>query len=378
MRSIRYSTIRLKFRKLVAATALFALVAGIAPHPASATLQTDPKALYRTMKSAFDRGAANGWHFADEVYYFSTVLDAGRAYELVRRDDPDNLTIKGLALDLATRLNYDPLLNRDAALWYVRLAAGAYTNDPSRGAAAKALLAKLDVEDANLATLAHDADADATANAAAYPNDVEALIDQVDADLRAYDLTKDVHYRSIALARAAQPVFPIGLVPTDTNKSLLAAANGAREGKPGFDDNDRLAARAMFSHKASAKSIAIIGRVLSHDAYLVITAPADEYFGHTKLSPIGVSNEIIRIGKYLDAGWGDRMTGDTLYVVDTLEDMRHQYPRDYEVPRLLLRVYTLLGRMNSAEAKSAAKKVRRTLTVEYNASPEARSLLASS
>ena len=330
------------------------------------------------MKAAFDRGTTNGWHFADEVYYFSTVLDAGRAYELVRRDDPDNYAIKGLAIDLATRLHYNPLTNRDAALWYVRAAAEAYANDAAHGVASKALLAKLDAEDANVTVLARDADADATANVLAYPGDAEALVDQVDADLRAYDLTKDVHYRSTALLRAAQPVFPVGLVQGDTNALLLAFAADARNGKPGYDDNDQLAARAMFSHKASAKNVPVIGRVLSHDAYLVITAPADEYFGHTKLSPIGVSNEIVRIGKYLDAGWGDRMTGDTLWVVDTIDDMRHQYPRDYEVPRLLLRVYTLLGRMHSDDAIAAAKKVRRILTVEYNASPEARSLLAAS
>ena len=46
--------------------------------------------------------------------------------------------------------------------------------------------------------------------------------------------------------------------------------------------------------------------------YLVITAPADEYFGQTKLSPIGVRNALLHISKYLDAGWGTRMTGDAL------------------------------------------------------------------
>jgi len=117
--------------------------------------------------------------------------------------------------------------------------------------------------------------------------------------------------------------------------------------------------------------------VLSHDAYLVITAPADEYFGRTKLSPIGVSNELTRIDKYLDAGWGDRMTPDALYVLDSLVDWQHQYPRDYELPRLLLRSYQTLGRIDSPAALAAQAEVRRTLTVDYNASPEARSLLSS-
>jgi hypothetical protein len=370
---MRSWTIPRKFSKLAAALAL----AAVLPTSAGATLQTDPQALSRTMKAAYDRGVAGGWHFADSVYYFSTVLDAGRAYELVRRDDPDNRTLKGYTVDLATKLHYDALLSRDAAEWYVRVAAAANTDDPVRGEQARALLVKLDADDADPIRLAQDADTDATLNATAAPRDVEALLEQVDADMRAYLITKDAHYRSLALLRAAQPGFPIGLVGDDTYKLLWPAAQDARSGAAGYSDVDRQAAVAMFSHKASAKVIATIGRVLSHNAYLVITAPADEYFGQTKLSPLGVRNELTRIGKYLDAGWGNRMTKDTLWVIDSLEDWQHQYPRDYELPRLLLQTYQTLGRMDSPDAQKAEADVRRTLTIDYNATTEARSLLTS-
>ena len=346
------------------------------PAAASATLQTDPQALTRTMKAAYARGAANGWHFADDVYYFSTVLDAGRAYQLVRRDDPDNATLEGYTLDLAAKLHYNPLTNRDAAEWYVRGAAAANAGDPVRGAAARGLLAKLDADDADPILMARDADEDATLNATGAPTDVEALLDQVDADLRAYLLTKDAHYRSLALLRAAQPAFPIGFVPEDTGKLLWAAAQAARSGERGYSDVDRQAAVAMYSHQRSSRVIPTIGRVLSHNAYLVITAPADEYFGQTKLSPLGVRNELTRIGKYLDAGWGNRMTKDTLWVIDSLEDWQHQYPRDYELPRLLLQTYQTLARMDSPEAQKAEADVRRTLTIDYNATNEARALLS--
>ncbi len=369
--STRFWTIPRKFRKLAAAVALAAAL----PAAAGATLQTDPQALTRTMNAAYERGAGDGWHFADSVYYFSTLLDAGRAYELVRRDDPDNLKLKRSTLDLATKLHYNALTNRDAAEWYVRLAAAADANDPVRGDAARALLLKLDADDADPVRMAHDADADATLNAVASPNDVEALLDQVDADLRAYLITKDDHYRSLALLRAAQPAFPIGLVPNDTGTLLWAMAQAARSGASGYSDIDRQAAAAMFSHRASSKVIPTIGRVLSHNAYLVITAPADEYFGQTKLSPLGVRNELMRIGKYLDAGWGNRMAKDTMWVIDSLQDWQHQYPRDYELPRLLLQTYKTLGRMDSPEAQKAEADVRRTLTIDYNATPEARALL---
>ena len=372
---MRSWTIPRKFRELAAACAL--LIA-LVPAGAPATLQTDPNALYRTMRGAFDRGERDGWHFADAVYYFSTVLDAGRAYELVRRDDPDNAVIQGYALDLAARLHYNPLTNRDAAVWYLRAAAQARVDDPVLGERARTLLAKLDADAADPQQLARDAVADAAANLATSPNDAEALIENVEAGLRAYLLTRDPAYRSQALLAAAQPVFPIGLVPDDTGATLWSLAGEARAGAEGYSDTDRAAARAMFSHRAAAPKTATIGRVLSHTAYLVITAPADEYFGHTKLSPIGVSNELVRIGKYLDAGWGNRMTQDTLWVLDSIQDWQHQYPRDYALPRLLLSAYSVLGRMDSPEAVKARADVRRQLTIEYNGSPEARTLLAAS
>jgi hypothetical protein len=359
----------------------FALAATLAvattPLMVSAELQTDPMILYTTMKSAYDKGAGNGWHLGDELDYFSTVLDAGRAFELRRRDDPENYALKGTTVDLATRLHYDPLTNRDAAEWYVRLAAQTYAADPERGTAARALLTKLDADDANFTTLAHDADADADANATNYTGDVQALLGRVDADVRAYGLSKDPYYRSLALTRAAQPDFPIALVAPQTSKDLNAFVDGARLATVGYSQNDQDAAKAIVSHRAMAKSIPTIGRVLSHDSFLVITAPADEYFGRTKLSPIGVRNALLRISKYLDVGWGAQMTGEALYVVDALDDWRQQYPRDYELPRLLLDTYKTLDRINSAQAHEAEARVRRLLTVEYNTSAEAQSLLAS-
>ena len=77
----------------------------------------------------------------------------------------------------------------------------------------------------------------------------------------------------------------------------------------------------MYSHRAAYKGLPTIGRVLSHEAYLVITAPADEYFGQTKLSPLGVRNELTRIGNYLDAGWGDRTAVTLPGLTTTPRDM---------------------------------------------------------
>ncbi|MBV9440630.1 MAG: hypothetical protein JOZ24_11615 [Candidatus Eremiobacteraeota bacterium] len=354
--------------------ALLAVLTAVAP--ARAALDVDPAALYKQMKAAYDKGAASGWHLADQLDYLATVLDAGRGYELRRRDDPQNIALKGVTVDLATQLHYDPLISNDAAEWYVRAAAVAWQDDPGRGAAARALIAKLDAEDADVARLARDADADASALAQDYPRDVAALLLQVDADLRAYNLTRDAVWRSRALSIAAQPIFPVTAVPADLGKMLFPLVDEARNA-PGFTEEEREAARAVASHRANGHALPVIGHVLSHDAYLVITAPADEYFGRTKLSPIGVRNELTRIGKYLDAGWGGRMTQDTLYVIDSLDDWQHQYPRDYELPRLYKRVYDELGRQNTPEANRARTEVRRTILIDYPTSTEARGFLIS-
>src|SRR5947209_8962267 len=156
------TTAPLPVRRLLAAlAAALALVLPCAP--ARAALAIDPAQIYRQMKAAYDKGAAAGWHLSDELDYFSAVLDAGRGYELRRRDDPENVAIKGITVDLASRLNYDPLISNDAAEWYVRLAAQAWQNDPVRGAAARGLIAKLDAESTDTVRLAQDADSDATA-----------------------------------------------------------------------------------------------------------------------------------------------------------------------------------------------------------------------
>jgi hypothetical protein len=110
---------------------------------------------------------------------------------------------------------------------------------------------------------------------------------------------------------------------------------------------------------------------------LTRTAPADEYFGHTKLSPLGVRNELTRINKYLDAGWGDRMAGDALWVDDAILDWQHQYPHDPTLARHLLDLYRMLVRVGAAQTKPEAEKVRTLLLVEYAGSPQALELAAS-
>jgi hypothetical protein len=314
-------------------------------------------------------------------YYFSTILDAGRAYSLFRKGDPQYVELAYLTVTVATGLNYDPLNDPNAAAWYVREAAdyvGTH-GDPAQQKAAKELLARLDLAESGTRASAQVADEDATAVVKAYPHDSDALLQQVDADVRAYALTKDPKYRSLALERAAQPAFPLANLSDITAGELFNDARSAAAGVPGYSAADTRNGRELLRRRASIPSLEVIGRVkaLSHDARMTVTAPADEYFGNLKMSPLGINNELKRINAYLDAGWGTRMTGAGVQLAGAIDELHRVYPRDYELPQFLLRAYQILSRIGSPEAAQSARRMRQILTIEYADSGQARQLLSS-
>jgi hypothetical protein len=368
-----FSTIRAscRFAALAAALAVPAL-------PATAAIQTDPSQLYANMKHAFDLGAQHGWTYADQQMYLASILDAGRAYALMRPNDPNYLDVAEITVDVATRLHYDPLTNGDASVWYVREASEAVRkNDPGRAAAARDLLARLDAGDTDVKTLAKVAEADAAAIVSDYRTDPNALIAQVDTDVRAYNLTKDQTYRALALERVAARSFPLAKLPDPPGVEVITWANAAVAGVAGYSPAEVVNAREIVRRRAALKDPPMIGKVIAlpHDQRLLITAPADEYFGRQKMSPIGIENEVARIARYLDAGWGARMASQALDLDDAIEDWQRGYPRDYALPRTLLGAYKDLSRIDVTDTRAAAERLRRLLTIEYGDSPQARELL---
>jgi len=65
------------------------------PAAASATLQTDPQALTRTMESRLWRAAQQRLALRGRCVLFSTVLDAAEPTSWCGADDPDNATLEG-------------------------------------------------------------------------------------------------------------------------------------------------------------------------------------------------------------------------------------------------------------------------------------------
>ena len=368
------------FRSLATGALALAFVASAVPSPSRAAIETDPQALYATMRKAYDEGQAKRWPFSSETYYESTIFDAGRAYSLFRPTDGNYVEVSQLAVDVATQLHYDALTNDDAALWYV-LEAGSYAaknGDAMHRAEGAALVARITASETDPKLLAAQAEEDALANVAAFHQDGDALVALVVTDVRAFNLTHDVAYRSALLQHAAQAATPLARVPDPEYGAMFALATSALT-DAGFTDEDRSAARAIAYRRAHTPDLKIIGRVhaIPHDVRLTRTAPADEYFGALKYSPLGIRNEVVRINKYLDKGWGYRMEHDALQVDDAVADWQKQYPHDTTLPATLFDAIGLLERVETPGTKDAAAQLRTILLVQYPDSRQAQEITAS-
>ena len=357
-----------------------ALLVVCLPGTVNATIETDPGALYRLMKGAYDQGAAHGWTFADQQYYLSTIFSAGRAYSLHDPSDPAYAELAFLTVDIASGLHYNPLTNHDAVPWYVREAAN-YVVQHGNGdqiAKARALMQRVDAID-DPTTEARLADQDATDNLHDYRRDPDALLQQVEADWRAFVLTKDTSYRSLAFARSAEYYFPIQRLPDTYGSDLMGAAKSAAAGEAGFSSGEVLNAKQIVEHLNKLTPLRVIGtvRARAHEEYLTTLAPADEYFGRTGMSVLGIKNELKRLNQYLDAGYGSRESNAGVLLADAIDNLHKVYPKDRDLPAFLYEAFRTLNRISTDDARSSAAHMRTILTIEYSDTLQARQLLAS-
>jgi hypothetical protein len=360
------------------AAAAFVAVAIVMPATVRATLEVDPAVLYAQMKDAYAKGSAAGWNFRSQEIYLSTIFNAGRAYSLQYPNDPAYAELATLTVRIGTGLHYNPLTNHDGAVWWVREAAdwvAKHSEDLTLITQAQALLLRVNSED-NPEALARLADADATANVKSYPGDVDALLIQCEAPWRAWLLTHDPHWRSLALARAAAPGFPIAHLPTNWGNELVNVASGAsKEG--GFSGADIANARTFLTRLKAVDPLRVIATVnaLPHDAYLTTLAPADEYFGPMNMSILEIENRLKHINFMLDYNYGNEESDVATQVARSIVDMQKVYPRDRDLPMLMYWCYTTLQRMSDKQSKDSARVIRAILTIEYQDSPQARKLL---
>jgi hypothetical protein len=351
--------------------------------PAHAAIEADPQVLYQQMKAAYEKAADANWDFRNQEVYLSTIFNAGRAYSLQRPNDPLYAYLATLTVQIGSSLRYNPLTNHDATAWWVREASEWVmkndTNNADLVQDAQELLARANSED-DPEALARYADEDAATNVARYPRDVDALLQQVEADWRGWLLTHDPSWRSLAFKHAADPNFPLANLPTTYGPEFLQALQEAAAGTGDYTADDRQNAQTVVGRLKNLVNPLIIATVKSvpHDAYLTMLAPADEYFGKMGYSILGIENELKHINFMLDYNYGNREADETVQVADSIDDMHRVYPRDIDMPKLLYSCITTLDRMTSADAKEASAHLKAILTVEYQDSPEARKLLSAS
>lgn len=349
-----------------------------APLIASATVEVDPAVLYAQMKDAYAKGMQQGWNFRAQELYLSTIFNAGRAYSLQYPDDAAYGELATLTVTIGTGLHYNPLTNHDGAVWWVREAADwtmKHSEDPGTIRQAQALLQRVNSED-DFAAVARFADADATANVKQYPGDIDALLIQVEADWRAWLLTRDPEWRSLALQRAAAPTFPVAHLPTTWGNEFVRAADVASTDQ-GYTAADVQNAQRFLARLKAVDPIRVIATVTSipHDAYLTTLAPADEYFGPMNMSILEIENRLKHINFMLDYDYGNRESDEGAQVARSIVDMQKVYPRDRDLPMLIYWCYTTLRRMSDEQSRHTAQVLKQMLTVEYQDSPQARKLL---
>lgn len=96
-------------------------------------------------------------------------------------------------------------------------------------------------------------------------------------------------------------------------------------------------------------------------------APADEYFGHYKLSVLGIANTIRDAGTRIDSGSDPRnmLTGPLSYVTDAIRDWQQQYPGDPWIARDLLALETVYLRVPTDEGFRLASQTAAWLVADF-------------
>jgi hypothetical protein len=361
------------------AASLLCAALTMTPVIARAAFMADPAKLYAEMKAAYDKGNAQGWTLYNQEYYLSTVFNAGRAYSLQRSSDPEYPQLEQITVDMAAALHYDPLINHEAVPWYVREAA-VYVQrnnpDPAEQAKAKDLLARVDaLEDPP--ALAQFADEDAAAVLQRYPHDANAQLLRVEANWRGWLITHDPSWRSLALLHANTQDFPLADLPATWGPGFLNAIQNAAVGAEGYTEGDQANAKALQVRIAQLPQLKTIASVeaMSHARLMTTLAPADEYFGPLGMSILGMRNELNRVNTMIGYGDAAQESGPAVQIAVAVDDLHKVYPRDRDLPQLLLDVYQTLLKIDTRDARAAAAHMKGILTVEYQDTEQARKLL---
>jgi hypothetical protein len=96
-------------------------------------------------------------------------------------------------------------------------------------------------------------------------------------------------------------------------------------------------------------------------------APADEYFGHYKLSVLGIANTIRDAGARIDSGSDPHsmLTGPLSFVTDAIKDWEQQFPSDPWIAKDLLALEAVYLRVPTDEGFRLASQTEAWLVADY-------------
>lgn len=99
-------------------------------------------------------------------------------------------------------------------------------------------------------------------------------------------------------------------------------------------------------------------------------APADEYFGHMRLSPLGIRHLIFSLADDLHHARRkpDAIAHDALSVQDALQDWSTRYPRDSWLPAALWNLAVLYEELPGADARLHAIAVLQKIRDDFSGS----------
>ncbi len=109
-------------------------------------------------------------------------------------------------------------------------------------------------------------------------------------------------------------------------------------------------------------------------AAVMALAPADEYFGHFRLSILGIANALKLAADRLQAGADPHAIceGSLFYVNDAIAAWERAYPQDPAIPRELLALERTYSRTATAEGRAHALETENWLHRDYPNSAAAR------
>jgi TolA-binding protein len=102
-------------------------------------------------------------------------------------------------------------------------------------------------------------------------------------------------------------------------------------------------------------------------------APADEYFGHLKMSILGIRNTIKDEGLKIDAdvAQGANVVKSFAFTEDALHDWEKKYPQDTWIPHTLFVLERVYAKVDSDEARAKAVATMKWLVHDYPKAPDA-------